>query len=356
MNEDLYIIQDGKKLRLGYTTGSCAVATTKAACIALRENKTVEQVEVFTPAGIVLNLDVMEAYRDAKKATCSIIKDGGDDPDATDGLEIRSTVTIREDHKLIIDGGEGIGRIMRKGFFGNIGDAAINPVPRRILQETLEFYSETGLETVISVPEGREVAKKTFNKHLGIEGGISILGTKGIVYPMSEEAYVKTFILEMDIYLEQGHRKFILTPGNYGEKIAKERNFDWPVIQVTNFLGEALRYLESKGVEEITVIGHIGNLAKTSIGIFNTHSKVADTRMEAFVYHLFYMEAPRELILEVDQLISAEEALKYCKKNGYGEIVSVMETGCNWRIQKYIRNDEIKINTIIYSMESGGEK
>lgn len=355
MNEELYIIQDGKKLRLGYTTGSCAVATTKAACIAITENREVDQVEVFTPAGIELQLDVKEIARDEKSATYSIIKDGGDDPDSTHGIEIQSTVTVRDDYQLVIDGGEGVGRIKRKGIFGNIGDAAINPVPRRLLKETLEFYSNTGLETVISVPEGREVAKKTFNKHLGIEGGISILGTKGIVYPMSEAAYVKTFILEMDMYLEQGHKKFILTPGNYGEKIAKDRNLKAPVIQVSNFLGEALRYLESKGVEEITVIGHIGKLAKTSIGIFNTHSKVADTRMEAFVYYLFYLGAPRELILEADKLISAEEALKYCKNNGYGEVVQAMEAGCNLRINKYIKNDEIKINTIIYSMESGGK-
>lgn len=350
MKFEEYIVQSGEKLRLGYTTGTCAVATTTAACEALKENREIDIVKVQVPAGYELILEVREIYREKNTAAYSIIKDAGDDPDVTDGIEIISTVSLNNSGKIEIDGGEGVGRIVREGIFGKVGAAAINPVPRQELEKVLNKYNKTGIKTVISVPEGKEIAKKTFNANLGIVDGISILGTKGIVYPMSEEAYIKSMVMEVDLYKEQGYTEILLTPGNYGLNIASELGIDCPVIKVSNFLGEILRYVEAQGFKKIYVIGHIGKLAKTSIGIFNTHSKVADTRMEAFVYYLYFLGASREIIEHVNGMITAEKALDYCIEQGYGHIVQAMEAGCKERILKYIRNEDIEVEVYIYSM------
>lgn len=355
MRLEEFTVVDGKKMRCGYTTGTCALATTTAALESLKKKEKIDFIKVSTPSGIDLNLEVHEIYRDENEAKYSIIKDAGDDPDITNGLEITATVSILENGKIILDGGKGIGRIKKKGLFGNIGEAAINPVPKKLLLEVLEKYSVSGLKCVIEAPKGSEIAKKTFNPYMGIEGGISIIGTKGIVYPMSKEAYIKSMYIELDIIREQGFQNIILTPGNYGENVIKKMGLDWPVVLVSNFFGDTLRYAESIGFKEILVLGHIGKMSKLSIGIFNTHSAIADTRMEAFVYYLTLMGGGMSLIQEVNGSISAEEALKKCNESGYSGILKKMEEGCEERIKKYIRNDEVKIKAIIYSMAEEGQ-
>ena len=356
MKIDEYVVVDGKKMRCGYTTGTCALATTTAALESLKTNKTIEMVRVMTPAGIELHLEVEEIYRTGTEAKYSIIKDAGDDPDATNGLAIHSTVRIRDDGKIFLDGGKGVGRICKKGLFGQVGEAAINPVPKKLILETLNKYNETGLYCLIEVPEGKRVGEKTFNPYMGIKGGISILGTKGIVYPMSKEAYVRSMYIEIDMVKEEGHKEIVLTPGNYGKEIAHKRGLQAPIVQVSNFFGDTLRYAESKGFKKISVIGHIGKLAKMSIGIFNTHSAIADTRMEAFVYYLVFMGAKLSLIEKVNQAISAEEALLLCIQEGYSDIVKKMEEGCKKRIIKHIRNEDLEIEVIIYSMNEEGKR
>lgn len=351
MKLDKYIIQEGKKLRLGYTTGTCAVATTLAACRALEEDREIGSVALTTPSGLDLELDVFEISRQEDQATYGIIKDAGDDPDITDGAEVRSTVTKTQDGKIVLDGGRGVGRITKKTLFGEVGEAAINPVPRRLLMEVLRDFDNGGTRCLIEVPEGEALAKKTFNPYLGIEGGISILGTKGIVYPMSQSAYVKTFSMAMDLQREEGQTDLLLVLGNYGADLAPSYGLDLEAVKVSNYLGEALRYGESIGFERIHIIGHIGKMAKTSIGIFNTHSAVSDTRMEAFVYYLYFLGAEREVIEKVDKMLTAEEALAYCREAGYGEVVDLMEEGCQKRISKYIRNDKVDIHVHIYSMK-----
>ena len=177
MKLEEYVIVDGKKLRCGYTTGSCALGATIAACEMLYSKEDVSYVKVPTPAGILLTLPVSDIERYEDGVSCCIVKDAGDDPDVTDGIAIYAKVEKREDGKILLDGGRGIGRITRSGLFGNIGEAAINPVPKKLLLETLEKYSQTGLTCTIYVPEGEVISKKTFNRYIGIEGGISIIGT-----------------------------------------------------------------------------------------------------------------------------------------------------------------------------------
>ena len=354
MSLDLYVIKEGKSLRCGYTTGSCAAAAAKAAALILETGKIMKYVEIDTPAGIRLKLEVNNPKIDGGKVSCSIIKDAGDDPDNTDGMEIYAEVRKRKDGKINIDGGIGIGRIKRKGLFGEIGDAAINPVPREMIEKEVREVSESGYDVIIFAPRGEEIGKKTFNSNIGIEGGISIIGSKGIVYPMSEEALVKTIYLQVDMAVDSyGKDHIVLVPGNYGEKISDSLGIDKPRVKISNFIGDSLLYIYNKGFKSITLIGHIGKFCKLSIGVFNTHSKACDTRMESFVYYLALMGAPIELLERINDCLTAETALDICIEAGYGKVLRHMEKGAEARIKKYLKDDDYNVKVIIYSMERG---
>lgn len=352
MNLDMYVIKDGKKLRCGYTTGSCAAGAAKAAALMLETGNKINYIEIDTPAGIRLKLEVNDQEIFCKKASCSIVKDGGDDPDSTDGMKIYAEVEKREDGKVLIDGGVGIGRIKRKGLFGEIGDSAINPVPRKMIEKEVGEVSNSGYNILIYAPEGEEISKKTYNKNIGIEGGISIIGTKGIVYPMSEDALIKTIYMEVDMIEERyGKDNIILVPGNYGEKIANSLGLVDRIVKISNFIGDSILYIYNKGFKSITLIGHIGKFSKLSIGVFNTHSKICDARMEAFIYYLALRGAPMKILEKVGKAITAEEGLNICIDEGYGEIIRDMELGAEMRIRKYLKDEDYPVKVIIYSME-----
>lgn len=354
MSLDLYIVKDGKSLRCGYTTGSCATAAAKAAAIMLETGKIIDYIEIDTPANIRLKLEVHNPIISEKEASCCIIKDAGDDPDNTDGIEIYARVNKRDDGKVNIDGGEGIGRITRKGLFGEIGEAAINPVPKKMIELELKKVTDNGYDVLIYTPQGEAIGKKTFNSNIGIEGGISIIGTKGIVYPMSEEALLKTIYMEIDM-LEQkyGLDHLVLVPGNHGEKIAEDLDLNCPKIKISNFIGDSLLYVYNKGFKSVTLIGHIGKFSKLSIGVFNTHSKVCDGRMEAFIYYLALMGAPKNLLNRVNKALTAEEGLNICIEEGYGRVIKEMEKGAEERIRRYLKDENYNVKVIIYSMERG---
>lgn len=351
---DLYIIKDGKELRCGYTTGSCAAAASKAAALMLETGVPIKYIEIDTPANIRLRLEVYNQKIVKDIASCSIKKDAGDDPDNTDGIHIFSQVKKRSDREIKIDGGIGIGRIKTKGLFGEVGEAAINPVPLKMIESELRGVSESGYDVLIYAPEGEKIGKKTFNKNIGIEGGISIIGTKGIVYPMSEEALIKTIYMEMDMIASQkGTDTIVLVPGNYGEKLAASINIEGPMVKVSNFIGDSLLYAYNKGFKNISLVGHIGKFSKLAIGVFNTHSKVCDARMEAFIYYLAFMSAPLELLHRINNTLTAEEAIDICIEERYGAIVGHMEKGAESRIKKYLKDEDINIKVIIYSMNRG---
>lgn len=356
MSLDLYVIKEGKSLRCGYTTGSCATAAAKAAAIMLQTGKEINYVEIDTPANIKLKLEVHNPIIEKEFASCSIIKDAGDDPDNTDGIEIFARVNKRDDGEIIIDGGQGIGRITRKGLFGKVGEAAINPVPREMINNEVSNVLNSGYDVLIYAPQGEVIGKKTFNSYIGIEGGISIIGSKGIVYPMSEEALLKTIYMELDMKEQvYGDDNIVLVPGNYGEKISESLGIGEPRVKISNFIGDSLLYAYNKGFKSITLIGHIGKFAKLSIGVFNTHSKACDGRMEAFVYYLALMGAPKKVLERVNKAITAEEGLNICIEEGYGNIVRLMEKGAEERVKRYLKDEEYKVKVIIYSMERGVE-
>ena len=287
-----YIVKDGKKLRLGYTTGSCAAAAAKAAAVMLLTGRRLETVALLTPKGIRLELEVREVETGPGYVSCAIAKDAGDDPDVTNGALIFARVSRREEPGIVIDGGPGVGRVTKPGLDQPVGAAAINSVPRRMIRENLEEVCALadwsgGLEAVISVPEGERLAKKTFNPRLGIAGGISILGTTGIVEPMSDGALVGTIRAELSQRRAAGDRYVLLTPGNYGSEFIRDGLGLDPAlaVQTSNFIGDALDLCRELGFSGALLVGHVGKLVKLAGGMLNTHSRWGDCRMEILAAH-----------------------------------------------------------------------
>lgn len=367
MKLDLYIDKDGQKLRCGYTTGSCAAAAAKAAAIGLKEQSfaslkketscgVVYSVKIDTPAGYVLDLPVEKLTLDVSDgvpfASAAVQKDAGDDPDSTDGIFIYAKVSARSDGAVEIDGGEGIGRITKKGLFGEVGEAAINPVPRKMIKDETLKVLKGGCNVLIFAPDGKELGKKTFNKNIGVEGGISIIGTKGIVYPMSEEAIKKTIYMEIGGIAENcGTDSLLLVPGNYGEKLAVQSDIKIPAVKISNYVGDSLSYAYSKGFRNITLLGHIGKFAKLAIGIFNTHNRTADTRMESFVYYLALQNVPLAVLKTVNSFLTAEEGYNYLFEHNLHGVITDMERGAEERVKKYLKDEGVKIRVIMYSMK-----
>ena len=285
---DSFITKDGKRLRRGYTTGSCAAAAAKSAAVMLLSGIRLESIHLVTPLGIELDLPLKDIEINERYVSCGVVKDSGDDPDMTDGITVYARVEKTNSHYTVeIDGGEGIGRVTKPGLDQIVGCAAINSTPRRMITEELQQVCEDngytgGLKVIISAPAGTEIAKKTFNPRLGIEGGISILGTTGIVEPMSEEALIESIALEIRQRKALGDRRLILTPGNFGADFLKSvyRIEGQQIVKCSNYVGKALEAAIDAGFSEVLLAGHIGKFVKLSGGIMNTHSKEGDCRAE----------------------------------------------------------------------------
>lgn len=289
---EAYITKDGKQLRLGYTTGSCAAAAAKAAAWMLLSGREKKQVSLQTPKGIPLQLEVQEITRGEHFVRCAIEKDGGDDPDVTKGALVFAQVTARPEPGITIDGGVGVGRVTKPGLDQPVGNAAINSVPRRMIAENVQevmnaFDYNGGMEIIISVPRGEELAKKTFNPRLGIVGGISILGTTGIVEPMSEEALVETIRVELRQRRASGAEFVLLTPGNYGSEFIRDSLGLNPeiAVQTSNFIGDAIDMCRELGFRGALLIGHIGKVVKLAGNMMNTHSRYGDCRLPLMAAH-----------------------------------------------------------------------
>ena len=318
-----YIVKDHKKLRYGFTTGACAAAAAKAAMIMLFAQNKIEKVSLMTPKGLELNLKVVDASIQKNCAACAIQKDSGDDPDVTNGILVYAHITKIQEKEIVIDGGIGVGRVTKIGLEQPIGEAAINRVPRKMIQNTVEEILEEqeypfGIKVIISIPEGIEIAKKTFNPKLGIEGGISVLGTSGIVEPMSEDAIKQTIHLEIKMVKASGKNYLLTTPGNYGEEFTKnilKLSFDKSV-KCSNYVGDMIDYAVEERIEGILLVGHIGKLVKLAGGIMNTHSKNGDARMEILTAYVAIAGGNRKLLHMIMNAITTEEALGYIKEAG----------------------------------------
>lgn len=284
-------IRNGQELlRCGYTTGSCATLGVKACGEMLLTQKRIETSEIMTPKGILVKVSLENMILEENMASCSVKKDGGDDFDVTHGADIVTTLRLLPENEIIITGGTGVGIVTKVGLDQPKGNHAINSVPRQMMTKELLVLKEKydysgGFHVEISVPQGELLAKKTFNPYMGILGGISILGTTGIVEPKSSTALLSSIEAELKMHRENGVTDLIITPGQYGSKFLKA----YPVlshmetVQISNFLGDSLDLLAVLGFRNVLLVGHIGKLVKVSAGIMNTHSKYGDGRREIFM-------------------------------------------------------------------------
>ena len=358
--EDYYVIRGNKKMRFGYTTGSCAAAACKGATEILLGGKLQETVTLMTPKGILRTLELKDIQIETDKVICAIRKDAGDDPDTTNGILVYATVEKTKDQGITLDGGIGVGRVTKAGLSQKIGEAAINPVPKsmilRAATEIAEKYDyEGGLKIIISVPEGVEIGKKTFNPRLGIVGGISILGTSGIVEPMSEAALVQSIRVEMKQHFSQGEEYLLVTPGNYGADYLRE-HMDLPYeknIKCSNYVGETIDMAIDMGVKGILFIAHIGKFVKVAAGIMNTHSHSADARMEVLASNAIRAGAPLECAKEILNASTTDEALDIL--NRYQMTQGTMKEVLD-RIQFYLNHrsyEQILLGAVVFSNTCG---
>ena len=315
---------DNRKLRLGYTTGSCAAAAAKASAYMLLSGKVVDYINLMTPKGISLHLEVLDVEWGRGFVSCAIRKDAGDDPDVTDGVLIYAKVSYHREssfseqynknqNKIYIGAGVGVGIVTKPGLEQPQGAPAINRVPRQMITEELtrlcKYYQVSQcLDVEISVPQGVDLAEKTFNPRLGIMGGISILGTTGIVEPMSESALISSIHLELKQQAELGKKSLVVTPGNYGQEFL-QKHFPLKIedaVKCSNFVGETIDYAAELGIEDILFVAHIGKFIKVAGGIFQTHSKIADARVEILTANAVLAGASQSLLKELMQVVTTE--------------------------------------------------
>ena len=354
-----YVIRDGKRLRMGYTTGSCAAAAAKAAAWMLLSGRRKETIRLMTPKGVELTLAVRDIRLSPDCVSCAIQKDSGDDPDITRDTLIYAEVRKTEDAGIVIDGGQGVGRVTKPGLDQPVGAAAINSVPRRMIGENVSEvcallgYSG-GLRVVISAPEGEMLAKKTFNPRLGIVGGISILGTTGIVEPMSEQALVDTIRVELRQRRESGADYVLLSPGNYGADYIKDVMGIDPAtaVMTSNFIGDALEMCRELDFRGALLIGHIGKLVKLAGGMWNTHSRYGDCRMDILAACAAAEGLHGAAAEELLQCATCDDALRLLKENDCFDAVLRRLAARIGTMMQY-KSGEMETGAILFSKEYG---
>ena len=366
MKLEKYTVQNGKKMRYGYTTGSTTTAASKSAVKIYFEREEISNIDIETPKGWNLDLEINSIEVKKNSVKTSIIKDGGDDPDATDKIEIFATVReiecvkdsgdnfINSNKTISLRGGVGVGVVTKKGLQVGIGKPAINPVPVKTIFYEVEkiLPRDKKVEITIDIPMGVERGKKTFIPKLGILGGISILGTTGIVKPMSEEAFKDSIVIELKILLEEIEGDtLILTPGNYGKKFLVEELGVDPkkILIISNFIGFILDNIRVLGMKKVILVGHIGKLIKVAGGIFHTHSKISDGRMEILGANaLLSGESPKDVI-RIIEANTTEEGLSYLKLDKTNELIAEKIKGkCQTRMF-----DEVEVEILTFSFDHG---
>ena len=364
-------------MRYGFTTGSCAAAAAKAAAYMLLSGKIKEEITIQTPKGIHFHAQMVDIQRGEKCVSCGVVKDGGDDPDITTGTIIYASVSTETGEKdasvdisqqqkkdevpiIYIDGGVGVGRVTKPGLDQPVGNAAINHVPREMIErgvrQVCELLNYKGaLWVEIFAPAGVELAEKTFNPRLGIVGGISILGTSGIVEPMSSQALLDTIRVELRQKYVMEKDIVAVSPGNYGLDYMKSTyHFDLDTsVKCSNYIGQTIDMACEIGFRKMLLTGHIGKLVKVAGGIMNTHSKEGDCRMELLVAAAVRQHVPVEYLEAILGCVTTEEVVRILDTCGKKDAVM---TDLVEKIMFYLNKrgaGKIQIEVILYSNEFG---
>lgn len=356
-----YIRSGGKRLRCGYTTGTCAALAAAGAAQLLLTGHAPAQLRLITPKGLPVEVEPELCRQEGDAVCCAVRKDGGDDIDITSGLLIFARVERSGFPGISIDGGEGVGRVTKPGLDQPVGAAAINRVPRQMIEEAVRAVCgsagyDGGLKVTIYVPGGAAAAARTFNPKLGVEGGISILGTSGIVEPMSDQALVDTIAVELRQAASLGADQIILTPGNYGADFIKAQGLDQleiPMVKCSNFIGNALDETAAQGFRTVLLVGHIGKLVKLAGGIMNTHSRWADCRGELFCAHAALAGAGRETCAALMDAATADACIAILDQEGLCTAVLDSILGA---IQSHLEHRAaraFRVGAVLFSNEYG---
>ena len=350
------------RMRYGFTTGSCATAAAKAAAYMLLTGRIKTEITIDTPKGIPYTAKILDIDRKEREVSCAVEKDGGDDPDITSGALIYAKVSLIEGsgEQIVIDGGIGVGRVTKPGLDQPIGNAAINHVPREMIQKEVAQVCEVidykgALFVEIFVPEGERLSERTFNPRLGIVGGISILGTSGIVEPMSTQAILDTIKIELRQRREEGYDYVAVSPGNYGLDFMK-RTYGYDLdrsVKCSNFIGDTIDMAVELGFQKMLLTGHIGKLIKVAGGIMNTHSKEGDCRMELLSAFAIKARMEPEQVRRILECVTTEEAVRILEENEKKE--EVMERAME-RIYYYLNkraNGKMQLDCIMYANDFG---
>ncbi len=355
-----YVTVDGRRLRRGYTTGTCAAAAAMAAAMLLHGDDPGGCITLTTLSGVTLTVPLASRETGPGWATCGVIKDGGDDPDVTHGLLICATVRESEVSGVVIKGGKGVGTVTKPGLATSPGEPAINPGPRQAIREAVLGVLPPGKGVVVevSVPDGERVAPRTFNPRLGIVGGISILGSSGIVEPMSEEAFKNALEPQLRVARAAGFQTAVLVPGRRGERAAVDR-FGFPagaVVQMSNFVGFMLCAAVHVGFRKIILFGHHGKLVKVAGGVFNTHSRLADARLETMAAHAARLGASPDTVAAVLASNTAEDALGVLRQARLMGVFKALASQASRRSMEYVRRyvdqaPDVEVGTVMLSLE-----
>lgn len=344
-------------LRYGFTTGTCAAGAAKAAAQGLVRGDIPDWVEITTPSGIIARLEILEKrLRPGHFAQCAVRKDAGDDPDITDGCMVFARVELSTERGIVIQGSDGVGRVTRPGLRVPPGEAAINPVPRRMIRDSINglILQGAGLEVTISVPDGEEIARQTFNPRLGIVGGISIIGTTGIVRPMSREAQKASLVCALDVARAMGYSTVVLVPGNLGEN-AFLRNFcvyAEQVVQISNYLGFMLTEAKKRGFREIILAGHPGKLAKFIRGDLDTHSMKSPPAMDVVVGILEEEGVERTLVAAAKNSPTVEGIIQELRGRGMLSVMGNVADRIEGKLQKFL-GPAVDTGVVLFDMQMG---
>ncbi len=356
-----YIVSGGKRLRCGYTTGTCAALAAQGAVHLLLTGRAPDTARLTTPKGLAVEGPLEDPRLEDGAAFCQVVKDGGDDVDATHGLVIQAGVRQIPGGGVVIRGGEGVGVVTKPGLDQPVGEAAINRVPRQMIAQAAEAAAEElgydgGLEITISVPGGREAAQRTFNPQMGVEGGISILGTSGVVEPMSTQALVDTIGLELRQHRTQGADRVVLTPGNYGLDFLESSGLvpgREPVVKCSNFIGETLDLVRLEGYSQALLVGHLGKLVKVAGGVMNTHSRWADCRTELLCAHAAVCGCGPELAARLMETATTDACLDLLDGAGLtGPVLDRLLTAIQGHLSRRA-GEGLRVGAVIFTNQRG---
>jgi cobalt-precorrin-5B (C1)-methyltransferase len=342
-----------KELRSGITTGTCAAAAAQAAVLSYL-GQSPSEVSVVLPdeTTIIVSIAAWQKTRDGGKAV--VRKDAGDDPDITNGVEVHAAIKINETRDIVIQGGEGVGRVTKPGLAAKAGESAINPVPRKMIRRAVKdvLPENLGADVTISIPGGEALAARTLNPAMGVIGGLSILGTSGIVHPMSEEAFKNSLTPQISVVKALGYSSIVFAPGKIGQDIAVNR-YELPpdaVVQTSNFIGHMLEAAAEFQMKEVLLFGHLGKLCKVAAGIFHTHNRMADGRLESIAAYAAWLGASQKAVEEILSCTTTEAVMPIIKKYKLEEVYEVLAGRASFRAERYVFGD-LKVGTVLVTLQ-----